>query len=251
MEAVSAPLLRARGISKRFGAVQALREVDVDLYPAEVLGLVGDNGAGKSTLIKILSGVYVPDSGTLELEGRPVRFTSPREARAAGIETIYQDLALCENLDVAGNIFLGRELGHGWGPLRVLARTAMEEAAAQVLKRLEIHLPSVRTLVRHLSGGQRQAVAISRAVYWDARIVIMDEPTAALGVRERARVLELVRRLREQGKSVIIISHSLPDIFAVCDRIVVLRRGVKVGERRTEETTEEEIVRMMVGVEAA
>ncbi len=251
MEAVGAPLLRARGISKRFGAVQALRDVDVDLYPAEVLGLVGDNGAGKSTLIKILSGVYVPDSGTLELEGRPVRFNSPREARAAGIETIYQDLALCENLDVAGNIFLGRELGHGRGPLRVLARTAMEEAAAQVLKRLEIHLPSVRTLVRHLSGGQRQAVAISRAVYWDARIVIMDEPTAALGVRERARVLELVRRLREQGKSVIIISHSLPDIFAVCDRIVVLRRGVKVGERRIGETTEEEVVRMMVGVEAA
>ncbi|MDR5709018.1 MAG: ATP-binding cassette domain-containing protein [Armatimonadota bacterium] len=245
------PLLRARGISKRFGAVQALREVDVDLYPAEVLGLVGDNGAGKSTLIKILSGVYPPDAGTLELEGRPVRFASPREARAAGIETIYQDLALAENLDVAGNIFLGRELGYGWGLLRVLARRPMEEAASQVLQRLEIHLPSVRTLVRHLSGGQRQAVAISRAVYWDARIVIMDEPTAALGVRERARVLELVRRLREQGKSVIVISHSLPDIFAVCDRIVVLRRGVKVGERRTGETTEEEIVRMMVGVEAA
>ncbi|MCS7172656.1 MAG: ATP-binding cassette domain-containing protein [Armatimonadetes bacterium] len=245
------PLLRARGISKRFGAVQALRDVDVDLYAGEVLGLVGDNGAGKSTLIKILSGVYPPDAGSIDLEGRPVRFSSPREARAAGIETIYQDLALAENLDVAGNIFLGREPGYGWGVLRILARRQMETASAQVLQRLEISLPSVRTLVRHLSGGQRQAVAISRAVYWEARIVIMDEPTAALGVRERARVLELVRRLREQGKSVLLISHSMPDIFAVCDRIVVLRRGLRVGERRTAQTTEEEIVRMMMGVEAA
>lgn len=251
MEAMRVPLLRARGISKRFGAVQALRDVDVDLYAGEVLGLVGDNGAGKSTLIKILSGVYPPDAGSIDLEGRPVRFSSPREARAAGIETIYQDLALAENLDVAGNIFLGREPGYGWGVLRILARRQMETASAQVLQRLEISLPSVRTLVRHLSGGQRQAVAISRAVYWEARIVIMDEPTAALGVRERARVLELVRRLREQGKSVLLISHSMPDIFAVCDRIVVLRRGLRVGERRTAQTTEEEIVRMMMGVEAA
>ncbi|MDR7443298.1 MAG: ATP-binding cassette domain-containing protein [Armatimonadota bacterium] len=245
------PLLRARGISKRFGAVQALQDVDVDLYPGEVLGLVGDNGAGKSTLIKILSGVYPPDAGSIELEGRPVRFTSPREARAAGIETIYQDLALAENLDVAGNIFLGREPGYGWGVLRILARRQMETASTQVLQRLEIQLPSVRTLVRHLSGGQRQAVAISRAVYWEARIVIMDEPTAALGVRERSRVLDLVRRLRDEGKSVLLISHSMPDIFAVCDRIVVLRRGLKVGERQTAQTTEEEIVRMMMGVEAA
>jgi ABC-type sugar transport system ATPase subunit len=245
------PLLRARGISKRFGAVQALQDVDVDLYPGEVLGLVGDNGAGKSTLIKILSGVYPPDAGSIELEGRPVRFTSPREARAAGIETIYQDLALAENLDVAGNIFLGREPGFGWGVLRILARRQMEAASAQVLQRLEIQLPSVRTLVRYLSGGQRQAVAISRAVYWEARIVIMDEPTAALGVRERSRVLDLVRRLRDEGKSVLLISHSMPDIFAVCDRIVVLRRGLKVGERHTAQTTEEEIVRMMMGSEAA
>jgi ABC-type sugar transport system ATPase subunit len=245
------PLLRARGISKRFGAVQALQDVDVDLYPGEVLGLVGDNGAGKSTLIKILSGVYPPDAGSIELEGRPVRFTSPREARAAGIETIYQDLALAENLDVAGNIFLGREPGFGWGVLRILARRQMEAASAQVLQRLEIQLPSVRTLVRYLSGGQRQAVAISRAVYWEARIVIMDEPTAALGVRERSRVLDLVRRLRDEGKSVLLISHSMPDIFAVCDRVVVLRRGLKVGERHTAQTTEEEIVRMMMGSEAA
>ncbi|MDR7417218.1 MAG: ATP-binding cassette domain-containing protein, partial [Armatimonadota bacterium] len=229
----------------------ALQDVDVDLYPGEVLGLVGDNGAGKSTLIKILSGVYPPDAGSIELEGRPVRFTSPREARAAGIETIYQDLALAENLDVAGNIFLGREPGYGWGVLRILARRQMETASTQVLQRLEIQLPSVRTLVRHLSGGQRQAVAISRAVYWEARIVIMDEPTAALGVRERSRVLDLVRRLRDEGKSVLLISHSMPDIFAVCDRIVVLRRGLKVGERQTAQTTEEEIVRMMMGVEAA
>ena len=251
MEAMRGPLLRARGISKRFGAVQALQDVDVDLYPGEVLGLVGDNGAGKSTLIKILSGVYPPDAGSIELEGRPVRFTSPREARAAGIETIYQDLALAENLDVAGNIFLGREPGFGWGVLRILARRQMEAASAQVLQRLEIQLPSVRTLVRYLSGGQRQAVAISRAVYWEARIVIMDEPTAALGVRERSRVLDLVRRLRDEGKSVLLISHSMPDIFAVCDRIVVLRRGLKVGERHTAQTTEEEIVRMMMGSEAA
>jgi len=251
VEAMRGPLLRARGISKRFGAVQALQDVDVDLYPGEVLGLVGDNGAGKSTLIKILSGVYPPDAGSIELEGRPVRFTSPREARAAGIETIYQDLALAENLDVAGNIFLGREPGFGWGVLRILARRQMEAASAQVLQRLEIQLPSVRTLVRYLSGGQRQAVAISRAVYWEARIVIMDEPTAALGVRERSRVLDLVRRLRDEGKSVLLISHSMPDIFAVCDRIVVLRRGLKVGERHTAQTTEEEIVRMMMGSEAA
>jgi len=245
------PILRAVGIWKRFGAVQALQDVSLDLYAREVLGLVGDNGAGKSTLIKILSGVYLPDRGTVELDGRPVRFTSPRDARAMGIETIYQDLALAENIDVAGNIFLGRELGYGWGVLRVLARHRMEEEASRVLDRLEIVVPSVRTLVRSLSGGQRQAVAIGRAVYWDARIVIMDEPTAALGVRERARVLDLVRRLREGGVAVIMISHSMPDVFAVCDRILVLRRGVKVGERRTAETSEEEIVRLMVGVEAA
>jgi len=245
------PILRAVGIWKRFGAVQALQDVSLDLYAGEVLGLVGDNGAGKSTLIKILSGVYLPDRGTVELDGRPVRFTSPRDARAMGIETIYQDLALAENIDVAGNIFLGRELGYGWGVLRVLARHRMEEEASRVLDRLEIVVPSVRTLVRSLSGGQRQAVAIGRAVYWDARIVIMDEPTAALGVRERARVLDLVRRLREGGVAVIMISHSMPDVFAVCDRILVLRRGVKVGERRTAETSEEEIVRLMVGVEAA
>lgn len=245
------PILRAVGIWKRFGAVQALQDVSVDLYAGEVLGLVGDNGAGKSTLIKILSGVYPPDRGTVELDGRPVRFSSPRDARAAGIETIYQDLALAENVDVAGNIFLGREMGYGWGVLRVLARRRMEAEASRVLDRLEIVVPSVRTLVRSLSGGQRQAVAIGRAVYWDARIVIMDEPTAALGVRERARVLDLVRRLREGGVAVIMISHSMPDVFAVCDRILVLRRGVKVGERRTAETSEEEIVRLMVGVEAA
>lgn len=245
------PVLRAVGIWKRFGAVQALQDVSLDLYAGEVLGLVGDNGAGKSTLIKVLSGVYSPDRGTIELDGRPVRFSSPRDARAAGIETIYQDLALAENIDVAGNIFLGREMGYGWGVLRVLARRRMEAEASRVLDRLEIVVPSVRTLARSLSGGQRQAVAIGRAVYWDARIVIMDEPTAALGVRERARVLDLVRRLREGGVAVIMISHSMPDVFAVCDRILVLRRGMKVGERLTAETSEEEIVRLMVGVEAA
>jgi ABC-type sugar transport system ATPase subunit len=248
---MTAPILRAVGIWKRFGAVQALQDVSLDLQAGEVVGLVGDNGAGKSTLIKILSGVYPPDRGTMELDGRPVRFNSPRDARAAGIETIYQDLALAENIDVAGNIFLGRELGYGVGPLRILARRRMDEEASRALDRLEIVIPSVRTLIRGLSGGQRQAVAICRAVYWEARIVIMDEPTAALGVRERARVLELVRRLRDGGVAVVMISHSMPDVFAVCDRIVVLRRGIKVGERRAGETTEEEVVRLMVGIEAA
>ena len=241
------PLLSARGLTKRFGGVTALDDVSLDLSPGEVLALAGDNGAGKSTLIKCLSGVYQPDGGQLFFGGREVQPGNPREARELGIETIYQDLALAENLDVGSNVFLGREpVKRRFGLFPVLDRPAMRAASQEVLDTLDIHT-SLDRPVQDLSGGQRQAVAIGRAIYWKAKVLIMDEPTAALGVPEQRKVIELIGRLKTQGVGVIFISHNLGDIFAVSDRILVLLRGRKAGERRIEETSGDEVVRLMVG----
>ena len=244
------PILRADGLSKRFGGVQALKGVSFDLAPGEVLALAGDNGAGKSTLIKAISGVHQPDEGEIRYRGRRVVMANPHEARELGIETIYQDLALADNLDVGANVFLGREPERRFlGFLPALDRRRMREAAREVLHQLEIDIPPDKLTrpVRTLSGGQRQAVAIGRAIYWQAQVLIMDEPTAALGVPEQRKVMELIRRLKAQGVAIIFISHNLTDIFAVADRILVLRRGVAAGERATAATNGDEIVRLMVG----
>ncbi len=244
------PVLECVEVSKRFGGVHALNRVSFELGRGEVLALAGDNGAGKSTLIKIVSGVLRPDEGEIRYKGEPVAFTGPRQARERGIETIYQDLALADNLDVGENVFLGREpRSRVLGLLPRIDRRAMREAAHEVLDTLDIDIPrrKLREPVRNLSGGQRQAVAIGRAIYWKAELLIMDEPTAALGVPEQRKVRELIMRLKTQGVAVIFISHNLQDIFAVADRILVLRRGLKAGERLPAETSGDEIVKLMVG----
>jgi ABC-type sugar transport system ATPase subunit len=243
------PLLEARGIQKRFGHVVALAEGNFRLAPREVHAIVGDNGAGKSTLIKVVSGVYHADGGELLLDGRPVSIGSPREARTLGIETVYQDLALADHLDAAANLFLGREeyLPGLLGRLGFLDRKTMRRRAEEAMRRLKIGIKSVDQPVVELSGGQRQAVAVARAIAWGTRIVIMDEPTAALGVRESAMVLELIREVRDQGLAVVMISHNLPEVFAVADRITVLRLGRTVTTMATKETSLEAIVAMMTG----
>jgi ABC-type sugar transport system ATPase subunit len=246
------PLFQAVNLTKRFGGLTAVDNTSLDVNVGEVIGLVGDNGAGKSTFIKMVAGVYQPDEGELFFEDRKVSFSGPREARDMGIETIYQDLALAENLDVGSNIFLGREMKKRYlgGAIKTLDRTKMREESAKVLSRLDIHIPSLTQQIRNLSGGQRQSVAIARTIYWNAKMVIMDEPTAALGVAQQRDVLRLVRTLCDQGVPVILISHNMQDVFAVSDRIVVMRRGKKVGERLSKETTPDEIVSLMVGAEA-
>jgi len=250
MQADVQPILQVKDIYKRFGGLVAVDHVSLDIYPGEVVGLLGDNGAGKSTLIKMVSGAYKPDGGQILLDGQAVSFTTPLEARRRGIETIYQDLALCENLDASANIFLGRErMRHQLGILRVLHRSLMLRESRQVLDQLDIRIPELRHPIRQLSGGQRQAVSIARAVYWKARLMIMDEPTAALGVPEQLKVLELIRTLRDQGVPVILISHNLQDVFAVADRAIVMRRGSKAGEVKISETNENEVVGLMVGAE--
>ena len=243
-----APILDVRGVSKRFGGVEALKGVSLRLGPGEVVALAGDNGAGKSTLTKMISGVYPADDGEIRLDGRAVRFATPEAARSAGIETIYQDLALADNLSIGANIFLGREpMRRIFGLIPVLDRARMAEAARHTMARLDFHVDRLSAPVGRFSGGQRQAVAIGRAIYWNARVILMDEPTAALGVPEQRKVLALIRSLREQGRGVIFISHNLQDIFAVSDRIVVLRRGALAGERRIGDTTHDEVVKLMIG----
>ena len=226
-----APLLELRGIQKRFGAVSALSEVDFELYEGEILALLGDNGAGKSTLIKIVSGYYRPDAGTMRLRGEPVVFSDPHQARAAGIETIYQDLALFENLDVAANVFAGNEtVGSGWRrTLGFVDFSGMRARAAEAVGRMAVTIPRVDQTVEAFSGGQRQCVAIARALLWGRRIVIMDEPTAALGVRETGKVLDLIRSTRERGLSVILIMHNIEHVMAVADRAIVMRQGSRRG----------------------
>lgn len=244
-------ILRVENLTKRFGGLTAVDKASMEVNAGECIGLLGDNGAGKSTLIKMISGVYAPDEGDIYFKGNKVTFSGPREARDVGIETIYQDLALAENLDVGANIFLGREILRSYlgGLIKTVDRNKMRQESAKALERLNIRVPSLVQQVRTLSGGQRQAVAIARSIYWDARLMIMDEPTAALGVAEQRKVLRLVKVLCDQGVPVIIISHNMQDVFAVSSRIIVMRRGKKVGERITSETSADEIVSLMVGAE--
>ena len=241
------PILQVESVSKRFGGVQALENVSLDLFPGEVLALAGDNGAGKSTLIKVISGVHHPDEGKIRYNGAEVRFENPQKAREQGIETIYQDLALADNLDVGANVFLGREPMKRVFGLPVLDRKKMSREAADAIRVLDIRINRFDLPLRSMSGGQRQAVAIGRAIHWNAKVLIMDEPTAALGVPEQRKVIALIKSLKQSGVGVIFISHNLIDIFAVSDRIVVLRRGKKVGETATQSTNSDEIVRWMVG----
>jgi len=242
------PLLEVKNITKRFGGLTAVDNMDMKIFPGEVVGLLGDNGAGKSTLIKVISGVYHADAGRIFFEGKKVRIDNPMDALRIGIETLYQDLALAENLNVYSNIFLGREkLKRFLGLINVLDHDYMLNESKKMLDRLEIEVPSLRNQIRTLSGGQRQAVAISRSIYWDAKFLIMDEPTAALGVAEQKKVLDLVKTLSSQGISIIIISHQLHDVFSVATRLVIMRRGKKVAERITKETTTDEIVGLIVG----
>ena len=241
-------VLDVKSVSKRFGGVQALDDVSIHLNEGEVLALAGDNGAGKSTLIKVVSGVYHPDDGDIIFNNENIQLDNPRFAREKGIETIYQDLALADNLNVGANIFLGREPIITKFGVPIIDRELMLSESKKVLKNLEINIPesSLEEPVGKLSGGQRQAVAIGRALYWNAKLLIMDEPTAALGVPEQRNVMDLIKKLKEQKVSIIFISHNLTDIFQASDRIVVLRRGIKAGEKLISETNSDEIVKLMV-----
>jgi simple sugar transport system ATP-binding protein len=243
------PVLEVRDVAKSFGHVEALRGVSLDVHAGEVVGLVGDNGAGKSTLVGCMSGVLRPDAGTIRLGGEEVELASPLDAHAHGIETVYQDLALALDLDPAANIFLGRELTKRslLGRLDALDRSEMRRQAREALEGIGIVLPSLRRPTAALSGGQRQAVAIARAVKWARRLILMDEPTAALGVAQSAIVLETIRQVRALGTPVVLISHNLHDVFAVTDRIVVLRLGTVAGVYETARTTQDEIVAAITG----
>jgi D-xylose transport system ATP-binding protein len=247
----SRPVLQAQGLSKAFGAVQALRDVDFEVNAGEVVGLVGDNGAGKSTLVKILSGVYIPDSGQISIDGTRVHITNPKDATKAGIATVYQDLALCDNLDVVTNLFLGREERTTIIPflVRPLNTLSMELQAASVLKQLDVKLPSLRSPVATLSGGQRQSIAVAKTILHKAKVVLLDEPTAALGVAQTRQVLDLIRRLRIQGLAVVVISHNLADVFEVVDRVVVMRLGRRVATFDIATTTPEQVVSAITGAE--
>ncbi|MET9182333.1 ATP-binding cassette domain-containing protein [Kitasatospora aureofaciens] len=238
-----APVLALRGVSKRFGAVQALTDVHLEVHAGEVVALVGDNGAGKSTLVKTIAGVHPIDEGTIEWEGEAVSIARPHDAQALGVATVYQDLALCDNLDVVGNLFLGRELKR----FGTLDEVAMEKRARELLDTLSIRIPSVRIPIAALSGGQRQVVAIARALVGDPKIVILDEPTAALGVEQTAQVLDLVERLRGRGLGVILISHNMADVKAVADTVAVLRLGRNNGVFEVAGTSHEEIISAITG----
>jgi simple sugar transport system ATP-binding protein len=239
-------VLQLRNISKSFGAIRALSEVNLTLEPGEVLGLMGDNGAGKSTLVKIMAGNFPPTSGEIVLEDQHVAFHKPVEARQRGIEIVYQDLALCNNLTAAANVFLGRELRRKFGPFNVLDYRAMYDRSAVLFDELKSETRP-RDLVRRMSGGQRQAVAIARTRLSNPKVVLLDEPTAAISVRQVAEVLDLIRRLRDQGIAVVLISHRMPDVFAVCDRVFVLRRGRKVAEKPIAHSSPEEVTGLITG----
>lgn len=243
---MAAPVLELRGIAKHFGAIHALNEVDLSLEPGEVLGLMGDNGAGKSTLVRIMAGNFRPSSGSILLHGAPVHFHDPLDARRQGIEIVYQDLALCDNLTAAANVFLGREVTRRWGPFRLLDHGTMATRAGALFAELKSETRP-GDLVRQMSGGQRQAVAIARTRLADPRIVLLDEPTAAISVRQVAEVLDLIRRLRAHGIAVVLISHRMPDVFAVADRVLVLRRGRKVAEKPVAQTSPEEVTGLITG----
>jgi D-xylose transport system ATP-binding protein len=240
------PVLKLEGVSKSFGPVQALSDVDFEVHPREVVALVGDNGAGKSTLVKTIAGIHSADEGRILFEGNEVRITDPTDAVQLGIATVYQDLALCDNLDVVENLFLGREEG-----TFALDETSMEKQTGQLLSRLAVTIVDMRAEVGTLSGGQRQQVAIARSLLGDPKVVVLDEPTAALGVRQTAMVLDLVKRLREEGHAVVVISHNLADVFEVADRIFVLRLGRKAADLPAGETTQEEVVAAITGAAGA
>ncbi|UGY94158.1 ATP-binding cassette domain-containing protein [Streptomyces gobiensis] len=237
------PVLALRGVSKRFGAVQALTEVELEVHAGEVVALVGDNGAGKSTLVKAIAGVGPADEGVLAWEGEPVQIARPHDAQELGIATVYQDLALCDNLDVVGNLFLGREIMRSG----ILDEVEMERRSRELLDTLSIRIPSVRIPVASLSGGQRQVVAIARSMLGEPKLVILDEPTAALGVEQTAQVLDLVERLRERGLAVILISHNMADVKAVADQVAVLRLGRNNGVFEVANTSQEEIISAITG----
>jgi ABC-type sugar transport system ATPase subunit len=240
-------LLEARNLQKRFGGIEAVRDVSFEVHAGECVVLAGDNGAGKSTVIKMISGVHLPTSGEVIFAGERLTGRSAEAVRSAGIETIYQDLALADNLDPGLNLYLGREKTRRVLGIPILDRREMRRNAVEVLKGLGIEIPDPSAPVRELSGGQRQSIAIARAIHWQAQLVIMDEPTAALGVPEQREVMALIQRLKDRGVGIILISHNLPDIFAAADRIVVLARGAVAGVRRPAETNDEEVVRMMMG----
>ena len=240
------PVLELRSLSKHFGAIEALVSVDLTLEAGEILGLMGDNGAGKSTLVRIIAGNFRPTGGEMLIEGQPVHFHKPAQARDAGIEVVYQDLALCDNLTASANIFLGREERRRFGPFRLLNEPAMHARARELFAELKSETRPA-DLVKSMSGGQRQAVAIARTRLAQAKIVLMDEPTAAISVRQVAEVLDLVRRLRDQGLAVLLISHRMPDVFAVADRIAVLRRGRKVADKPAAHSSPEEVTGLITG----
>jgi len=245
------PIVRMEGIYKSFGAVRAVENVDCKLNHNEIVGLVGDNGAGKTTLVKILAGVFPPDRGKILFEGKKVNFNSPIDSRNLGIEVIHQNLGLADDLNVERNIFMGREptkpvLG---GLIRLLDEEKMAKSSWEVLRNIKIDISSTKEKVKNLSGGQRQSIAVGRAFYFRAKIIIMDEPVAALGASETNKVLALARRLKKEGLSIIFIAHNLYHVFSVADRIVVLRRGQKIGDKRIKETTMDEITKLMVGEE--
>jgi D-xylose transport system ATP-binding protein len=249
--ATNGALLALRGISKRFGAVQALTEVDFEVFPSEVVALVGDNGAGKSTLVKVIAGIYIADAGEVSFEGHPVHISGPNDVGRLGIATVYQDLALCDNLDVVANLYLGREQTDTLVPLAVepLDEVSMEKRANEVLSSLSVRIPSVRIPVASLSGGQRQSVAVARSVMWKSKVVLLDEPTAALGVAQTRQVLDLIKRLREQGLGVVVISHNLADVFEVADRVIVLRLGRRVATFDVRNVNREQVVSAITGAE--
>ena len=242
-------LLETRKLTKRFGRVQALDGVDIAVHAGSVLALLGDNGAGKSTLVNLLSGAHAPDSGDILIDGNPVTLATPREAGEAGIETVYQDLALCDNLTVVQNLFLGRERGKGLWPFRriFLDHPSMEREARQAFESLGANMPSLQSQVSNLSGGQRQAVAIARAVVWRRRIVLFDEPTAALGVEQTKNVHRLIKRLRDRGVGIVMISHNMTDVFAVADRMTILRRGRRIADMDPRHCTPDDVVRSITG----
>lgn len=247
------PRLQLRGINKSFGGVQALKNVDFEVYAGEVVGLVGDNGAGKSTLIKTMSGAYVPDEGEILIDGQPVTIQSPQDSTHLGIETVYQDLALCDNLDVVANLWLGREAYRPLipGVLKVLDETEMERQTIDVLKTLDVKIPSVRLPVASLSGGQRQCIAVAKTILRQPKVVLLDEPTAALGVAQTRQVLNLILRLKERGLAVVVISHNLHDVFEVTDRIIVMRLGRRVATFDTHTIARERVVASITGADAA
>ena len=240
------PLVKMEGISKSFGAVRAVHEVELDLFKSEILGLVGDNGSGKTTLMKVLSGVYQPDDGKIYLDGKEASFEHRFEARRMGIEMVFQDLGMCADISIAENMFMGRELTREFLGLKLLDKRQMVTESGRSLSDAGVTMPSPKTRVRNLSGGQQKAIAVMRAVYWNTKIVIMDEPTAALGVKEQHKVLEIMKNLREKNIGIIFISHNLDEVFSVADRIMVLSRGRKVGDTHKNKVTKDQIVSMLI-----